>query len=214
MAVTEILDVFNENRELIGTAPRGEVHERGLWHQVFHCWIVCGSQGAGWKLLFQLRHPDKESFPNKLDTSCAGHLLAGETPEDGLRELEEELGLTALYGDLIYCGLHQEEYRISEHYMDREFTHVHMYRCDVPLNDYRVQHSEVSGLFRVEAEDFRTLIQGKRSSIIAKGLTYNTQLHPVHEERSVTINDFTDNTEDYYRLLFDALGRNAQTEKD
>ncbi len=205
MAVTEILDIFNERRELIGTAARSEVHERGLWHQVFHCWIVSGSAEAGWQLLFQLRHPDKESFPDKLDTSSAGHLLAGETPEDGLRELEEELGLNARYEQLTYCGLHRDEYRISEHYMDREFTHVHLYRCDLPLEAYRVQHSEVSGLFRVEAEAFRELIEGSRTTLSAKGLTYDDQLRPVFEERSVTLDDFTDNTPEYYGLVFGAL---------
>ncbi|WP_172193804.1 NUDIX hydrolase [Saccharibacillus qingshengii] len=207
MAVTEMLDIFNENLEPVGTASRGDVHKQGLWHQVFHCWIVSGSPETGWTLLFQLRHPDKESFPNKLDTSSAGHLLAGESKEDGLRELEEELGLHARYEELIYCGLHQEEYRISEHYMDREFTHVHLYRCSLPLDEYRVQHSEVSGLFRVEAEEFRELIGGRRERITARGLTYDEQLRRVPEERSVTWADFTDNTEEYYGLLFGALDR-------
>lgn len=205
MAVTEVLDVFNEKKDWIGTAPRGEVHREGLWHQVFHCWVVSGSQEAGWKLLFQLRHPDKETFPDKLDTSSAGHLLAGETPEDGLRELEEELGLSARYEDLIYCGLHQEEYRISEHYMDREFTHVHLYRCEQSLEDYRVQESEVSGVFWVEAKDFRELVQGKVERIAIKGITYDRHGQPVHERRNVALSDYTDNTETYYELLFQAL---------
>lgn len=205
MAVTEVLDVFNEKKDWIGTATRGEVHREGLWHQVFHCWVVSGSRKEGWKLLFQLRHPSKETFPDKLDTSSAGHLLAGETPEDGLRELEEELGLSARYEDLIYCGIHQEEYRISEHYMDREFTHVHLYRCDQRLEDYRVQQSEVSGVFWVGAEDFRELVQGKAERIAINGITYDEHQRPLHEQREVSLSDYTDNTETYYELLFRAL---------
>ncbi|OWR32707.1 hypothetical protein CDO73_03655 [Saccharibacillus sp. O23] len=205
MAVTEILDIFDEHWERIGTASREDVHRLGLWHQVFHCWIVSGSAEQGWELLFQLRHPDKETFPNCLDTSCAGHLLAGETPEDGLRELEEELGLSARYEDLIYCGLHREEYRVADDYMDREFTHVHLQRCELPPEEYRVQQSEVSGLFRVKAEDFRKLLQGEQDAIPAEGVVYDEKQHPVRERRSVALSDFTDNTETYYDLLFDAL---------
>ncbi len=205
MAVTEVLDIFDEHRQHKGTASRGEVHRLGLWHQVFHCWVVSGTAEAGWELLFQLRHPDKETFPDCLDTSCAGHLLAGETPEDGLRELEEELGLSVRYEELIYCGLHQEEYRVAEDYMDREFTHVHLYRCERPLEDYRVQHSEVSGLFRVKADDFRTLIRGQRQSIFIEGVFYDAELRTIPERREVRLSDFTDNTEEYYRLLFNAL---------
>ncbi|NGZ74559.1 NUDIX hydrolase [Saccharibacillus alkalitolerans] len=207
MAATEILDVFNERREHTGTASRGEVHERGLWHQVFHCWVVRGSREEGWDLLFQLRHPDKETFPDKLDTSSAGHLLAGETPEDGLRELEEELGLSVRREDLVYCGLHREEYRISEHYMDREFTHVHLYRSDQALEDYGVQHSEVSGLFWVRANEFDELVRGEREETAAEGVTYDEKLRPVQERRIVGLDDFTDNTADYYSLLFGMLNK-------
>lgn len=205
MAVTEILDIFDEHRKPIGTASRGEVHRLGLWHQVFHCWIVSGSAEQGWELLFQLRHPDKETFPNCLDTSCAGHLLAGEKPEDGLRELEEELGLSLRYEELIYCGLHREEYRIADDYMDREFTHMHLNRCDLPLEEYRVQQSEVSGLFRVNAKAFRELLRGERESVSAEGVVYDEKQRPVYERRSVALNDFTDNTETYYELLFEAI---------
>ncbi|GGO02360.1 NUDIX hydrolase [Saccharibacillus kuerlensis] len=205
MSVTEILDVFNDKHEHTGTASRSEVHRQGLWHQVFHCWVVSGSREEGWKLLFQLRHPDKETFPDKLDTSSAGHLLAGEGPREGMRELEEELGLAVRYEDLVYCGLHQEEYRISENYMDREFTHVYLYRCEQPLEIYRVQHIEVSGLFRIDAEQFRELVSGDRDRIEAEGVTYDKHLQAVQERRVLTMNDFTDNTAEYYALLFDKL---------
>lgn len=36
----EIVKVFNEQHEQIGTATRAEVHEKGLWHETFHCWLV------------------------------------------------------------------------------------------------------------------------------------------------------------------------------
>ncbi|WP_458122310.1 NUDIX hydrolase [Paenibacillus sp. Z6-24] len=206
MTAVEILDVFNEQMEKTGTATREEVHTQGLWHQTFHCWIVAGSAAEGWKLLFQLRHPDKETFPDKLDTSSAGHLMTGESPEDGVRELEEELGLGVTFAELTYCGMHQEEYRISDHYMDREFTHVYLYPCNLPLNEYEVQHSEVTGLFWIAADEFRSMIGGEQDTLSAEGVIYDEQQKPVPQHRVVRLSDFTANTQEYYDLLFDALG--------
>ncbi|CAM5275137.1 Isopentenyl-diphosphate Delta-isomerase OS=Lysinibacillus sphaericus OX=1421 GN=idi PE=4 SV=1 [Lysinibacillus sphaericus] len=36
----EIVKVFNEQHEQIGMATLAEVHEKGLWHETFHCWFV------------------------------------------------------------------------------------------------------------------------------------------------------------------------------
>ena len=36
----ERLDIYNEAWQRIGTAPRDEVHEKGLLHRVVHCWIL------------------------------------------------------------------------------------------------------------------------------------------------------------------------------
>ena len=79
-------------------------------------------------LLFQLRHKDKDTYPGLLDVSCAGHLQSGETVEDGVRELEEELGITVPFHELIPCGMVAEENIISEHVVDREFNHIFIWR--------------------------------------------------------------------------------------
>lgn len=36
----ELIDVFDGNYNLIGTEERDIVHEKGLWHQTFHCWVI------------------------------------------------------------------------------------------------------------------------------------------------------------------------------
>ena len=35
----EILDIYDKDFEKIGTATRGEIHERGYIHKVVHCWF-------------------------------------------------------------------------------------------------------------------------------------------------------------------------------
>ena len=38
--MSEVLDIFDAKMNQIGTASRDEVHQKGYWHQTFHCWIV------------------------------------------------------------------------------------------------------------------------------------------------------------------------------
>ena len=81
----EILDVFDEGGRHLGTKRRADVHRDGDWHLAFHLWVVAP---AG--VLLQRRARGKSSWPGFLDASAAGHLLAGETIRDGLREVDEE----------------------------------------------------------------------------------------------------------------------------
>lgn len=201
---TEWLDVFDEQGAHIGTATRQKVHAEGLWHQTFHCWVVSG-RGEAAELLFQLRHKDKDTYPGMLDVSCAGHLLAGEKPEDGVRELEEELGLSPQPGELTPLGSVGGEYELDGGIIDREMNRVYMYRSGQALSDYRVQLSEVSGLFRVKAADFRALLKGEAGSLTAAGMLVDEQGRQTHVVRDFVLGDFTPNNDDYYELLFQKL---------
>src|SRR5215510_7041074 len=102
--MAEIFDIYDENMRHIGTKERSAVHRDGDWHKTFHAWVIFRDERGDWVLL-QKRSADKDTFPNLLDISAAGHYSAGETMQDGLRELHEELGLTeAKFEDLIPLG--------------------------------------------------------------------------------------------------------------
>jgi isopentenyldiphosphate isomerase len=200
----EIFDIFNARMEHVGTAGRLQVHANGWWHQTFHCWIISQRKGQS-SILLQLRHPDKDTFPNLLDISCAGHLLAGESAEDGVRELEEELGIHVAFNSLIPCGIYAEEEALPDGRMDREFCYVFLYRCDQPILEYHVQQEEVSGLYFVGLEEFQALIQGSVQTIPAVGanLTVDGKL----EERSwdIASTNLVLHDANYYKLLFNAI---------
>jgi isopentenyldiphosphate isomerase len=149
MSLNEIFDVFDEQMVRIGEATRQNVHAQGFWHQTFHCWVVSRSIEGEVSLLFQLRHKDKDTYPNLLDISCAGHLLKGESTKNGVRELQEELGLTVPFDDLLFCGMIKSEYIISKTLIDREFNHIFIYNCNKSLNEFDFQKSEISGLFSI-----------------------------------------------------------------
>lgn len=207
MSSQEMLDIFNEAMERTGTAARGEVHLRGLWHQTFQCWVVSGSEKEGRMLLFQLRHPDKDTYPGLLDISCAGHLLAGESPEDGLRELEEELGIRAGLEELAPCGIFREEAFPSPDCIDREFCHVFLLEHQAPLRDYSFQESEVTGLFRLRPEHFEQLLSGRRSSVEADGILLLENGEKAEVRRTIRLTDIVPHSPEYYRFLLDHLYR-------
>lgn len=201
----ETFDVFDKDRNWIGTATRREVHEQGLWHQTFQCWILC-IQGDESYLLFQMRHPDKDTFPSRLDISCAGHLLTGETVEDGIRELEEELGVHTEFERLIPCGVYQEEQFLDGRKIDREFCHVFVLKDDRPLSAYQLQEDEVTGLYRIALDDVKRLVLGQTtSSVRAIGVEPDRsgQLKPV--ERKFEADDFVPHAKAYFELVLSTI---------
>jgi 16S rRNA (adenine1518-N6/adenine1519-N6)-dimethyltransferase len=90
MTAEEIFDVTDEHDNVIGQAPRSEVHARGLLHRAVHVFVL---NTAG-RLLLQKRSAEKDEFPQYFTSSASGHVSAGETfDECAPRELEEELEL-------------------------------------------------------------------------------------------------------------------------
>ena len=87
----EYFDVVNERDEPIGRATRREVHARRLWHRAVHI-LVFDSAG---RIFLQKRSMKKDMSPGLWDSSCAGHVDAGEDYNAAaVRELGEELGIT------------------------------------------------------------------------------------------------------------------------
>ena len=102
--MTEMLDIYDELNRYLGVKERASVHRDGDWHRVFHCWVVWrDAQGSDW-LLLQRRGAHKPTFPLHLAVTVGGHYQAGESVEDGLREVREELGVYLPFAALIPCG--------------------------------------------------------------------------------------------------------------
>ena len=87
----EQIDIFDEEFNAIEpfVATIDVVHQKGLWHQTFACWLVHPKEN---KIFLQLRGPKNRIGPNTFDASASGHLSSQEKPIDGFREAEEELG--------------------------------------------------------------------------------------------------------------------------
>ncbi|MEO6876079.1 MAG: NUDIX domain-containing protein [Opitutaceae bacterium] len=86
----EYFDVVNERDEPVSRATRKEVHAGALWHRAVHI-LVFDSQG---RIFLQKRSMKKDISPGLWDSSCAGHVEAGEDYDNAaVRELGEELGI-------------------------------------------------------------------------------------------------------------------------
>ena len=96
----EYFKILDEKGNLTGEKKlRSEVHRDGDWHKAVHIWII-NDKG---EILLQRRCATKDSNPNMLDISCAGHLSSGDKSLDGaLRELKEELNIEANADELHY----------------------------------------------------------------------------------------------------------------
>lgn len=96
----EQIDVLNRDGTPTGrSCGRTEVHAKGLWHRTVHIWAFDKND----RILFQLRARVKENNPGLLDTSCAGHISAGDDSRNAaVRELREELGVAKKVDDLEY----------------------------------------------------------------------------------------------------------------
>lgn len=172
--MTEYIDIFDANMNPAAPfkAERAEVNARGYWHLTFDCWVIRPTADGG-KVLLQLRSTNKANNPGTLDISAAGWLQAGETKEDGLRELEEELGITADPTKLYYLGLTKEATDAPGKYI-RNLCHSYFYESALALTDYKPQASEVDGLFEIGIAEGIKLFNGEVKEVEISGLVKGT----------------------------------------
>lgn len=88
----EMFDVVDEQDEVLGQERREVVHAEALLHRAAHVLIFNKKK----EILLQKRSKLKDKFPNRWDSSAAGHLDVGESYEAcAARELQEEMGIVA-----------------------------------------------------------------------------------------------------------------------
>ena len=198
--VDERVDVLDESGEPTGeVAWKSEAHRRGLWHRCFHCWVF-GTEASGEPyLLVQRRAAAKDTWPGYLDVTAAGHLATGEEPLDGLRELEEELGLRVDPERLIPLGCRRIEQEIPGG-CDREFHDVFLLFDPTPPQEMRLQAEEVEAVLSIRLDLTEALGGGGSVQAVeyVGGRVVTTSVRPP---------DFVPGTDDYLRRVAGAVRR-------
>ncbi|MBQ1320478.1 MAG: NUDIX domain-containing protein [Solobacterium sp.] len=162
----EYFDICDENGCPLGeTVSRAEAHRLGIRHRTAHIWIIRCVRGR-YEVLLQQRSLQKDSFPGLFDTSSAGHVPAGQEPlPSALRELREELGLTAGPEDLQYIGQFHIQYEKVFHealFRDNEVAWVYVYEKPVEADTLVLQVSEVAAVRWFDMAEVRQEIEHTR----------------------------------------------------
>ena len=143
----ELFDVIDSKGNPAGQiVSREKAHAEGIPHRTAHIWIIRKKEGKV-QILLQKRSQNKDSFPGKFDTSSAGHIQAGDEPlESALRELKEELGISATPEQLHFAGTFPISFAKEFHgkmFRDEEIAFVYIYDHPVEIDRLTLQKEEV-----------------------------------------------------------------------
>ena len=109
------------------------------------------------QILLQKRSQNKDSFPGKFDTSSAGHIQAGDEPlESALRELKEELGISAVPEQLHFAGTFPISFAKEFHekmFRDEEIAFVYIFNEPVNTDELILQTEEVESVQWFDLEE-------------------------------------------------------------
>ena len=83
------------------------------------------------------------------DITAAGHILSTETVADGIREVEEELGIEVDLTKLHAKGVVQDSIKLPK-FIDREFSNIFLYDSTFAASDFTLQREEVESVHVVE----------------------------------------------------------------
>lgn len=203
----ELIDVVDPaTGERIETRSRAEVHAEGLWHQVFHCMVIRPSARS---IVLQQRSQAKAAFPGKLDLSVTGHLEAGESPEDGIREAEEELGVDFDPAAFVPVGTRLLADNNGEG-RNRERVHLFFLADDRPIEAYNPPADEVAGLIEIGISGFVSALADPGLAIEVVAVAAGTDESTT---QTFTRDDLVEGPSGYWAVLGVMAGRFADGEQ-
>jgi len=141
---------------------RGDVHRDGDWHGALHIWVGGVDADGRPFALFQRRSQTKDTWPGFLDVAVGGHLRAGETLSEAVREAEEEIGIPVEIGDITRLG---RRFAPSVTGSDNEVQEVFALRSDLPLDAYRLHPDEVDAVVSVPLDAVLDLFEGRQAAV-------------------------------------------------
>ena len=158
----ERIAVVDEHNRFVRWEGRTAIHEQRLVHRSIYILVI---DSAG-RLLIQLRHRDKQTYPHHWDISCAGHVCADDYhagPDDDLdevyrltaqRELEEELGIS-------------QPLAVIGHFGPQEGVHYEQIRLFRVTSDgpVRCQESEVEAVRWLDRAGFAEMLADPEARI-------------------------------------------------
>lgn len=162
------------------------------WIATFNFWIIQSHPAPA--ILLQQRSHLASLEASKLDVTVGGHYKKGETMFDGAREIKEELGKSysqdkvTYFGRRIYFGIDKQQR------LRKNIVYVFGIIDNSSLNTYRLQKTEVDGLYILPINKILALYSGKIKSFIAKGIDHHG------DDKTINVNllSFPHNWDNYF----------------
>jgi len=148
----EVLAVVDEKDNVVGSATRKEIHEKGLLHREVYVFLV---NSAG-QVLLQKR----KDFP-VWDSSAAGHFPKDQAYlEAAQREFEEELGIALSKSDFIekWHLFFPDSKRVLAKINNR-FVKVFVVKKDIPLPKIMFDKDEITEVKFFDKAELKMLVE-------------------------------------------------------
>ena len=162
----EPIDIYNEQNEAQNIIQmRSEAHKKGLWHRSAHMWVYNDNS----EILLQLRSAGKIIFPGKWDVSSAGHIGEGEEAlESAIRELQEEIGISAANEDLQFYKISKQSSQYGD-FLDNEFHYVYFLKFNDDISNLVLQKEEVEEIKFYHTDFLKTELNNNPEDFVPHG---------------------------------------------
>ena len=154
--MTEFIDIFDEHGQPLGQMERREAHRRGQWHKVVHIWAWDEEKDG--HLYFQQRASGRRIYGGLLDCTAAGHVSAGESVAEALREYPEEMGRILSPEDTVFAGIRAEIDDIDAETLNREFQYVYLTQVRGGVEGFAPDKDAVSAVIRISLPDLADIL--------------------------------------------------------
>lgn len=160
---TEYLEIVDENEQVVGRAPRDQVHDEGLLHREVHVWFVTSSK----EIVFQKRALTKDTEPGLLDATAGGHIDEGCSPiEAALTEVYEETGQQLAPNDLHLLGKVRKNTATSNGRINNVIRYVYGYHFIGLFNDLVAEAGGSDGFVLYKLQQLQQLNEGERKKFV------------------------------------------------
>lgn len=146
----EVFDIFDRSGNFLGTRLKSFCHSQnpGVYHKPVWIWLTNSKK----EILVQRRSKTKKWYPEKLDGSATGHVVAGESPLLGaVREIKEELGIDVDEKKLKFVGEFVAD-------VVWEIGQVFFSNIDAKVYDFQIDKNELEEVFWLSFNEFKKVL--------------------------------------------------------
>lgn len=117
----------------------------------------------------QIRSPNALYAPGMLDFAATGYYEAGETGLDGLRELEEEIGISIKKDKIQHFGRRMYIYQDQKGQERKTVNETFVAEYEGTIDEMELEEEEVAAVVRIPIKRFVATLDGKAGPFKAAG---------------------------------------------